>query len=390
VDGLFACGRFTGFGPNRFDPWLPANAVHQVEGGRPSTLRARLRELCPRRPGVYGMIDAHGTLIYLGKAKALRPRLLSYFRARSRDPKAGRILRQTRAITWEHAPSEFAALLRELELIRVWRPRFNVRGQPHRRRRAYVCLGRSPAPYVFLSRRPPAGALGAFGPVPAGRRAREAVDHCNDWFQLRDCSQAQAMHFADGTELFPTVRAAGCLRYEIRTCLGPCAGACSREKYYDHVRAASAFLGGAPVVVESLEREMMAASQALAFERAARLRDRLESFRWLQEHLKRIRRARRAHSFVYPVSGHQANDIWYVIHRGSVERAIAVPGDAIGRRRAARSVGTVYRTKRRRPEPHAVEEVDTVFLIAAWFRRHPEEQAKCLRPVELLRRIENV
>ena len=157
MDGLFSCGRFTGFGPNRFDPWLHANAVHQVEGGRPSTLRARLRELCPRRPGVYAMIDAHGTLIYLGKAKALRPRLLSYFRARSRDPKAGRILRETRAITWEHAPSEFAALLRELELIRVWRPRFNVRGQPHRRRRAYVCLGRPPAPYVFLSRRPPAG-----------------------------------------------------------------------------------------------------------------------------------------------------------------------------------------------------------------------------------------
>ena len=85
MDGLFSCGRFTGFGPNRFDPWLHANAVHQVEGGRPSTLRARLRELCPRRPGVYAMINAHGTLIYLGKAKALRPRLLSYFRPQSRS-----------------------------------------------------------------------------------------------------------------------------------------------------------------------------------------------------------------------------------------------------------------------------------------------------------------
>jgi excinuclease UvrABC nuclease subunit len=134
---------------------------------------------------------------------------------------------------------------------------------------------------------------------------------------------------------------------------------------------------------------MTAASSALAFERAARLRDRLESFRWLQEHLKRIRLARRAHSFVYPVSGHHANDIWYLIHRGSVERVIAVPRDAVGLRRTARSVGTIYRTKRRRPEPHAVEEVDTVFLIAAWFRRHPEERAKCLRPGELLRRIKS-
>ena len=335
------------------------------------------------------MIDAHGRLIYLGKAKALRPRLLSYFRARSRDPKAGHILRDTRAITWEHAPSEFAALLRELELIRVWRPRFNIRGQPHRRRRTYVCLGRPPAPYAFLSRRPPAGALGVFGPVSAGRRAREAVYYCNDWFRLRDCSQAQAMHFADGTELFPTVRTAGCLRYEIRTCLGPCAGACSRKKYYDHVRAARAFLCGAPVVVERLEREMMEASQALAFERAARLRDRLESFRWLQEHLKRIRLRRQSHSFVYPVSGHQANDIWYLIHRGNVEWTIAVPDDAVGRRRAARSIRAVYQTKRPRPERPTVEEVDTILLVAAWFRRHPEERARCLRPGELLRRIKS-
>ncbi len=128
--------------------------------------------------------------------------------------------------------------------------------------------------------------------------------------------------------------------------LGPLRGACSRKKYYDHVRAARAFLCGAPVVVERLEREMMEASQALAFERAARLRDRLESFRWLQEHLKRIRLVRQSHSFVYPVSGHQANDIWYLIHRGNVEWTIAVPDDAVGRRRAARSIRAVYQTKR--------------------------------------------
>src|SRR5205823_6722999 len=140
--------------------------------------------------------DAAGELVYVGKAKSLRSRLLSYFRPNSRDPKAGRILEVTRLIAWEPAADEFAALLRELELIRRWQPRFNVQGQPRRWRRAYVCVGRRPAPYVFLAGRPPATAFALFGPVPAGRQAREGVRRVNDWFRLRDCPQAQAMVFA--------------------------------------------------------------------------------------------------------------------------------------------------------------------------------------------------
>src|ERR1700739_4950098 len=72
---------------------------------------ARIRQDCPRRPGVYGMVDARGEVIYVGKAKSLRARLMSYFRPRSRDPKAGRILEAARRIAWELLPREFAALL---------------------------------------------------------------------------------------------------------------------------------------------------------------------------------------------------------------------------------------------------------------------------------------
>jgi excinuclease ABC subunit C len=136
------------------------------------------------------MVDATGELVYVGKAKCLRARLLSYFRTNSRDPKAGRILEAARQIVWEVGASEFGALLRELELIRRWQPRFNVQGQPARRRRGYVCVGRRPAPYVFFAARPPRTALAVFGPVPAGTTAREAVRRVNDWFRLRDCPQA--------------------------------------------------------------------------------------------------------------------------------------------------------------------------------------------------------
>jgi excinuclease ABC subunit C len=282
-------------------------------------LRARVRQDCPRRPGVYGMVDARGELIYVGKAKSLRARLMSYFRPRSRDPKAGRILAATRSIAWEVQPSEFAALLRELELIRRWRPRFNVVGQPGRRRRTFVCLGRRPAPYAFATRRPPSGVLACFGPVPAGRRARDAMRRLNDLFQLRDCPQAQEMIFADQGELFPIVRAAGCIRHEIGTCLGPCAAACSRAAYADRVRAAHAFLSGRDVApLHLLKQEMEAASVALAFERAAALRDKLETLHWLHVHLARLRVARERYSFVYPVAGEDGEDRWYLIHRGRV------------------------------------------------------------------------
>ncbi len=159
--------------------------LHIVNGRRSSQLRSEIRRLCPRKPGVYGMLDRHGELIYIGKAKSLRGRLLSYFRHKSRDPKAARILRHTGSIAWEINPNEFAALHRELELIRRWRPRLNVQGQPQRRRFTFVCLGRPPAPYLFLARRPPASTLACFGPIPLGLRAREAVRRLNDWFQLR-------------------------------------------------------------------------------------------------------------------------------------------------------------------------------------------------------------
>ncbi|MBV9125894.1 MAG: UvrB/UvrC motif-containing protein, partial [Planctomycetes bacterium] len=286
MSGLFPARVFPGFGPSILEAGSAPPSVYQVQGRRPSVLRQGVRQLCPRQPGVYGMLDEHGELIYVGKAKCLRTRLASYFRPRSRDPKAGRILRRTRVIAWELAPHEFSALVRELELIRRWRPRFNVQGQPGRRRWTYVCLGRRPAPYLFLSARPPANVLACFGPVSAGQRVRDAVRRVNDWLRLRDCPQAQEMVFTDQAELFPTLRAPGCLRYDIGTCLGPCAALCSRTAYGKQVRSARSFLEGTDdSLLQSLERAMKEASAALEFERAAGLRDQLASVRWLHQQL---------------------------------------------------------------------------------------------------------
>lgn len=377
MSGLFFRPAFTGFGPARLHPFAEPLPLHEAHGRRPGLLRECVRSDCPRLPGVYGMIDATGELIYVGKAKSLRARLLSYFRRGSRDAKAGRIIRHTRRLVWEVAANEFAALLRELELIRRWQPCCNVQGQP-RRRRTFVCLGRRPAPCAFLHAGPPAIALACFGPVVNGSRAREAVRRLNDWFGLRDCPQKQAMVFADQGELFPEPRAAGCLRLEIGTCLGPCAAACTRAGYAARVRAARAFLEGRdPAPLEGLQREMAAASAALAFERAAALRDKHTALHWLHEHLARLRHARERHTFIYPVTGHDGRELWYLVRRGWVATVLPAPADA---RHAA--VERVFDAPQSWTGATPAEEIDGVLLVAAWFKRHPEERAKTRGPTE--------
>lgn len=364
------------FGPSRLT--LSPPPLFHVSAGRPSRLRARVRALCPQSPGVYGMVDYRGELIYVGKAKRLRTRLLCYFRRNSRDPKAGRIIARTRAVVWEPAANEFAALVRELELIHRWQPCCNVQGQPGRKRRTFICLGRRPAPYAFLSRRPPSGVLAAFGPVHAGHSAREAVRRLNDVFGLRDCPQKQEMCFADQNELFPEPRAAGCLRFEIGTCLGPCAAACTTSTYAARVRAARAFLAGTDDgPLQELERTMAAASVALEFERAAALRDKLTALHWLRAQVDRARAALERHSFVYPLRGHDGQELWYLIRRGRVVSAQPAPVDEDGRRRTALAIRAVYAAEHgATSEPSAG--FDEVFLVAGWFRRHPAEQARTL------------
>ena len=101
-----------GFGADPFNPHKP-RPLEVVGGTSVAKLKARVMESCPRVPGVYGMLDRKGCLIYVGKSKSLRSRLLSYFAASNAREKGGRIIENARAIQWETQPSEFAALVRE-------------------------------------------------------------------------------------------------------------------------------------------------------------------------------------------------------------------------------------------------------------------------------------
>lgn len=374
---LFRDCLFSGFGPSQFVPPGASCRTVRVEGATPAVLRSQVKLLAPNRPGVYGMLDAEDHLLYVGKAKNLRTRLQSYFRRKGRPPKATKLIAHARRILWELVPSEFASLLRELELIRRWRPRFNVHGQPMRRRLTFVCVGRAPAPYLFLTPKISSRVQAAFGPISAGRHAQEAVRRLNDWFRLRDCPSPQEMIFPDQGELFPEVRPPGCLRMEIAACSGPCTGTCARADYQQQVQRARAFLVGKDLApLAQLHEQMLDAAGKEQFELAASLRDRWTVLTWLAERLQRARQARQEMSFVYPVAGCDGATCWYLIHGARTVGMMPEPRSKAERVTAVEKIRAVYHSKSGLLDSY--EHADSMMLVMSWFRQHPTERVRCL------------
>ncbi len=140
MDAIWQDEPTIGFGADPLNPY-GARPIDAVGATSIDQLRQRIVQSCPRVPGVYGMLDRKGELIYVGKSKSLRSRLLSYFAASNAQEKGGRIVESARAIQWETQPSEFTSLVREQQLIRRFSPRWNVQGVPKRQRPVYLCLG---------------------------------------------------------------------------------------------------------------------------------------------------------------------------------------------------------------------------------------------------------
>lgn len=372
-------GRFTGFGGSYLAPdrCLPAQESVVVE--TPKAVVRHVRQHCPALPGVYGMVDAEGRLIYVGKSKCLRDRLASYF-SPSAEAKARRIASQAVRVVWEVAPQEFTALLRELELIRRWCPRFNVRGRPGRVRRGYVAVGRGSAARVFLAARPGQNDRLVIGPLRPTRALRAAIRTLNDAFQLRDCPDRTAIRFASQPTLFDIAGEPRCARYALGTCLGPCAGLCSQRQYAQRVRQACNFLRGADRgVVDRLEQAMRKAAAEQAFERAAVLRDRWRSLGELAEQLDRLHTARKTYSFVYPLPGYDGGTDWYVVYRGHVVAVIEGPHSTKSAERARDVLDRVFRAHRV-PDHALAEDPEMIQLVGGWFKAHPEELERVLSP----------
>ena len=342
-------------------------------------MRAVVRAGASNRPGVYRMLSADGEVVYVGKSKRLRSRLLSYFRCSYPEDKGARILRHAQSIDWEYTPSEFAALLRELRLIKVLRPRLNVAMKADGHNYAFIKITRGPASKLAVVRSA-AGDEGElyYGPFVGARRLGEALRELSDVLGLRDCARDIRMHFSDQRDLFVLPqRTPGCIRYEIHKCLGPCVGGCSTSEYAHRVQLARAFLDGADDgPIASLAAQMQDASARLEFERAAVLRDKAQRLEGLLEQFGRLRFAVETLSFVYMVAGVDGDDRMYLIRRGCVRAESPVPQTAADRGQLRALVADTFGGPKGPKGAVPAHEVDELMLISAWFRQHPNEFAR--------------
>ena len=343
-----------------------------------AALKAHVRANCEDRPGVYRMHTADGEVLYVGKSKKVRTRLLSYFRLPFPEEKGARIVREAHRIDWEYVPSEFAALLLELQLVKRLRPRFNFMLKRDARHFAFIKVARPPAARLVVVRGASDDRATYYGPFQGAQRVAEAVRELSDVLGLRDCTLDSRMRFADQAELFTiTPRTPGCIRYEVRKCLGPCVAACTERQYEERVALARAFLDGADdTPLDSLRLEMLRASTDLEYERAASMRDKLQRLEALRDQFERLRFAVESLSFVYTVPGWGGEDRVYLVRRGRVRAEDAPPAGVRDRRRHTRLIAEVFGSAEREGARLPTHEIDELLLLSWWFRTHPAELAR--------------
>ena len=396
-------------------PALVAAALASAADAHLPALRAYVRANAEDRPGVYRMLGAGGEVLYVGKSKHVRTRLLSYFRGAYPEDKGARILRDSAHLEWEYAPSEFAALLRELRLIKRFRPRFNVALKRDAHHWSFIKLTKGPAPKLHVVRGSTGSADGGvyYGPFRGADRVGEAVRELSDALGLRDCAQDVPMRFADQGDLFgglvPLARAPRCIRHEIHKCLGPCVAACTHDDYRARVLLARGFLDGrddAPL--DTLRAQMDAAAEGLQFERAALLRDKLRRLEALREQFERLRFAVETLSFAYLVPGEPgrapgrrkgtpnalpnalpnaergAEPRVYLVRRGRVRGDFAVPHDDASAAGLADAARGVFRPGERAGSAVPTHEVDELLLLSWWFRHRSAELGRTVDPKTVL------
>lgn len=335
-------------------------------------LSARVRALAENRPAIYRMTDALGRVIYVGKAKRLRTRLLTYFRAEYPDDKAARILYAANDITWDYVPSEFAAYLGELRQIRRFRPHFNHRGNVTRRS-VLIKISGDLAPRMYAGATVASDDVRCYGPFRSLSRTLEAVRTLNDLLGLRDCKAEMPAVFAGQADLFDEPRQAGCMRHEFGFCSGPCAGFVTQSDYRRRVETAMAFLEGRTIQpIDRVVQAMQEAAGEARFEVAARWRERFEQLEWLLAATSRARSARDLLTFVYHDPGEFGDDRAYLVRQGVVRAAFPYPSTPI-EQEAFRAVVAAEAAQPLPPAgPLPIESIDEILLLMSWFRAHPE------------------
>jgi len=228
-------------------------------------LNERLNSL-PTKPGVYLMKDTEGHIIYVGKAINLRNRVRSYFHTSTgQTPKIRRLVERIADFEFIVTGSEVEALILECNLIKRYRPRYNVRLKDDKRY-PYIKIGlQDDFPRIYTVRRMQNDGARYFGPYTSAKAVRQTMELLRKLFPYLTCKRQ-----ITGTDERP------CLYYYIGRCAGPCIGAISREEYRALIKQVILFLEGKQErILRNLKREMQEAAERLDFERAATLRDQI-------------------------------------------------------------------------------------------------------------------
>ncbi len=225
------------------------------------------------RPGVYRMLDDKGAVIYVGKARNLKRRVSSYFNRTLTDRKTIALVRQIRHIEVTVTNTEAEALILENNLIKQYRPRYNVLLRDDKSYPYIYLSSHQEYPRLAMYRGARRGPGRYFGPYPSALAVRETLSHLQKVFPIRQCE-----------DTFFRNRSRPCLQHQIKRCTAPCVGLITPEAYAEDVRHVEMFLEGKSAeVIDELVRQMEAAAEALEFEQAAQLRDRIGLLRKIQE-----------------------------------------------------------------------------------------------------------
>ncbi len=222
-------------------------------------------------PGVYRMLSADGTVLYVGKAASLKKRVASYFRADLPSRRIGLMVAQTARMEVTVTRTEAEALILENQMIKSLRPRYNVLLRDDKSF-PYILLTEETWPRIAYHRGPRATPGRYFGPYPGPGAVRETLDLMQKIFKLRTCEDSVFRN-----------RSRPCLQHQIGRCSAPCVGFIAPRDYDASVRRAGLFLDGrSSELVDELARSMEAASGRLDFEQAAQMRDTIAGIRKVQ------------------------------------------------------------------------------------------------------------
>ena len=261
--------------PDRFAEERATYAVRGADAPDLASGVAAIRNVLatlPTRPGVYRMQDARGDVLYVGKARALKNRVNNYTQVDRLPKRLQRMVALTRSMTIVTTNNEAEALLLEAQLIKRYRPAYNVLLRDDKSFPFILLRADHEFPRIQKHRGARRAKGNYYGPFASAGAVNTTLNALQKLFLLRSC-----------TDSFMKRRDRPCLLYQIKRCSAPCVGRISEPDYAELVNDAKAFLGGKSTEVQAkLGAQMQAAAEAMDFELAAILRDRLRALTFIQ------------------------------------------------------------------------------------------------------------